>query len=245
MGASAERVALVNVLARFQSDGPTSLLRAVVKGDDELSAEAAALGLARRWDDEALIPLIRMLKNGHNTRAAVRHLQLLTSQAFESESYAEQAKNYQGWATAHATGNACLVGTLQQQAAERAQLGLEEAMRVLELDTLEGIGADQFGEPVGLVRRGGNHGAHLVQLDLDATPGEGPGCFAARESPADHRYLHVAAAFLLRPPLPPRRRPPPRIEARRAASSSIASGSVRSAGSLPLGTLALTSPCFT
>ncbi|MFI5401859.1 MAG: HEAT repeat domain-containing protein [Planctomycetota bacterium] len=107
-GADPERVALVNVLARFRSDVPAPLLRAVVKGDDELSAEAAALGLARRWDDEALIPLIRMLKNGHNTRAAVRQLQLLTSQAFESESYAEQAKNYQGWATAHGTGNARL-----------------------------------------------------------------------------------------------------------------------------------------
>ncbi len=106
--ADPERVALVNVLARFRSDRPAELLRAVVKGDDELSAEAAALGLARRWDDDALIPLIRMLKNGHNTRAAVRHLQLLTSQAFESESYAEQAKNYQGWATAHGTGHARL-----------------------------------------------------------------------------------------------------------------------------------------
>ncbi len=103
--ADPERVALVNVLARFKSDRPSELLRAVVKGDDELSAEAAALGLARRWDDDALIPLIRMLKNGHNTRAAVRHLQLLTCQAFETESYAEQAKNYQGWATAHGTGN--------------------------------------------------------------------------------------------------------------------------------------------
>jgi hypothetical protein len=34
----------------------------------------------------------------------VRHLQVLTSQAFESESYAEQAKSYQGWATANGTG---------------------------------------------------------------------------------------------------------------------------------------------
>jgi HEAT repeat protein len=105
-GADAERVALVNVLARFRSDQPVTLLRAVLNGDDELSREAAALGLARRWDDAALIPLIRMLKVGHNTRAAVRHLQLLTSQAFESESYADQATNYQGWATAHGTGNA-------------------------------------------------------------------------------------------------------------------------------------------
>jgi len=99
-----ERVALVNVLARFRSDAPVPILRAVVRGDDELSAEAAALGLARRWDDAALIPLVRMLRNGHNTRAAVRHLQMLTSQAFESESYDEQAANYQGWAQAHGTG---------------------------------------------------------------------------------------------------------------------------------------------
>lgn len=104
--ADPERVALVNVLARFRSDRPLDLLRAVVKGDDELSAEAAALGLARRWDDAALVPLIRMLRTGRSTRAAVRHLQILTSQAFESESYAEQAKSYQGWATAQGTANA-------------------------------------------------------------------------------------------------------------------------------------------
>ncbi len=104
--ADPERVALVNVLARFKSDRPLDLLRAVVKGDDELSAEAAALGLGRRWDDAALVPLIRMLKTGHSTRAAVRHLQILTSQAFESESYVEQAKSYQGWATAQGTANA-------------------------------------------------------------------------------------------------------------------------------------------
>jgi len=106
--ADPERVALVNVLARFKSDQPAEILRAVVNGDDELSAEAAALGLARRWDEEALIPLIWMLKRGHNTRAAVRHLQLLTSQAFESDSYAQQAQNYEGWATAHGTGTARL-----------------------------------------------------------------------------------------------------------------------------------------
>jgi len=103
-GADPKRVALVNVLARFKSDQPVDLLRAVVKGDDEFSAEAAALGLARRWDDAALVPLIRMVRSGHSTRAAVRHLQILTSQAFENESYADQAQNYQGWATAHGTG---------------------------------------------------------------------------------------------------------------------------------------------
>jgi HEAT repeat protein len=100
-----ERVALVNVLARFKSDRPVEILRSVVRGDDELSAEAAALGLARRWDDASLVPLIRMLKSGNNPRAAVRHLQMLTSRAFETESYPKQAENYEAWATAHATAN--------------------------------------------------------------------------------------------------------------------------------------------
>jgi HEAT repeat protein len=107
-GGDPERVALVNVLARFKSDRPVEVLRAVVRGDDQLSVEAAALGLARRWDDASLIPLIRMVKNGHKTQTAVRHLQLLTSQAFDSERYEEQAQNYQGWAAAHGTGNARL-----------------------------------------------------------------------------------------------------------------------------------------
>ncbi|MHC4549787.1 MAG: HEAT repeat domain-containing protein [Planctomycetota bacterium] len=100
-----ERVALVNVLARFKSNKPLAILRAVLGGDDEVSADAAALGLARRWDDAALVQLIRMLKNGSNERTAVRHLQLLTSRAFDNPSFARQAENYEGWATAHATGN--------------------------------------------------------------------------------------------------------------------------------------------
>jgi HEAT repeat protein len=45
---SAERVALVNILARFQSDRTLPVLRSVLRGDDTSSADAAALGLARR-----------------------------------------------------------------------------------------------------------------------------------------------------------------------------------------------------
>jgi HEAT repeat protein len=100
-----ERVAIVAVLARFRSNKPLEILRAVLAGDDQVSADAAALGLARRWEDAALIQLIRMIKNGARERTAVRHLQLLTSQAFESASYKRQAENYEGWATTHATGN--------------------------------------------------------------------------------------------------------------------------------------------
>ena len=100
-----ERVAMVAVLARFRSDEPLDILRAVLGGDDQVSADAAALGLARRWEDAALIQLIKMIKIGANERAAVRHLQLLTSRAFENASFKRQAENFEGWATTHATGN--------------------------------------------------------------------------------------------------------------------------------------------
>jgi len=100
-----ERVAMVAVLARFRSDKPLDILRAVLGGDDQVSADAAALGLARRWDDAALFQLIKMIKIGANERTAVRHLQLLTSRAFENASFKRQAENFEGWATTHATGN--------------------------------------------------------------------------------------------------------------------------------------------
>jgi HEAT repeat protein len=102
---SPERVALVNVLSRFQSVQPLEILRRVLQGDDQPSADAAALGLARRWEDAALIQLIRMLRRGDNARAAVRRLQILTSQAFASESWKRQAENYAGWAATNAVGN--------------------------------------------------------------------------------------------------------------------------------------------
>ena len=103
--ASPERVALVNVLARFESPRVIPLLRMVLQGDDPISADAAALGLARRWDDGAMGQLIRMLENGRSQRAAVRHLQQLTSRAFETEDYERQAENYKAWYAANATGN--------------------------------------------------------------------------------------------------------------------------------------------
>jgi len=101
-----ERVALVNVLARFESEEPRAILRAVLQGDDMQSADAAALGLARRWDDAALVQLIEMVKRGGPaTRSAVRQLQILTSVAFDAKSYRRQAENYSGWATARGAGN--------------------------------------------------------------------------------------------------------------------------------------------
>ncbi len=95
-----ERVALVNVLARFQSDEPLDPLRQVLQGDDKASADAAALGLARRWDEASITQLVLMVKRGGpTTRVAVRHLQMLTSQEFKTESYRSQAESYSAWAT--------------------------------------------------------------------------------------------------------------------------------------------------
>ncbi|MDH3592059.1 MAG: HEAT repeat domain-containing protein, partial [Planctomycetota bacterium] len=101
-----ERVALVNVLARFRSEAPMDLLRQVLQGDDQPSADAAALGLARQWEDASLTQLVRMAKRGGpTTRVAVRHLQLLTSQEFKTESYRRQAESYSAWATSALSEN--------------------------------------------------------------------------------------------------------------------------------------------
>ena len=103
--ASPERVALVNVLARFSSNTPVALLQSVLSGDDPLSADAAALGLARRWDDSAIGQLIRMTESGRNPRAAVRHLQMLSSYATNAEEFDRQAANYKAWYKVNSTGN--------------------------------------------------------------------------------------------------------------------------------------------
>jgi HEAT repeat protein len=105
VAASPERVALVNVLARFRSDRTVETLRRLLAGDDEASRDAAALGLARRWDAAALPQLVSMLQRGRNARTALMHLQLLTSCAFQTESFEEQARNYEAWAAANADGN--------------------------------------------------------------------------------------------------------------------------------------------
>jgi len=98
------RVALVNVLARFSDARTGPLLRRVMRGDDTLSKDAAALGLARRWDPLAVAQLIRMVQARRTPRAAVVHLELLTSQGFESTDYDEIARNYADWYKIKSTG---------------------------------------------------------------------------------------------------------------------------------------------
>ncbi|MGQ0613124.1 MAG: HEAT repeat domain-containing protein [Planctomycetaceae bacterium] len=102
---SGERVALVNVLARFKSPSAEGPLRAALNGDDTASADAAALGLARRWDGGALGQLIAMLRRGRNARSALLHLQLLSSRAFAGEGFEEQARNYESWVAANGDGD--------------------------------------------------------------------------------------------------------------------------------------------
>jgi len=99
------RVALVNVLARFEDPRTTPVLQRVLRGDDINSRDAAALGLARRWDAVAVTQLILMVQARRHPRAAVQHLELLTSQGFETEDYDEIARNYSDWFKIKSTGN--------------------------------------------------------------------------------------------------------------------------------------------
>ena len=84
-----------------------------------------------------------------------------------------------------AAGHARFVGALEDHAAEQAHLGLQQAVRVRRLGALEGVGADELGEAIGLVRLGAAHGPHLVQHDVVPALGELPGGFAAGEAAAD------------------------------------------------------------
>ena len=91
------KVALVNVLARCRDRRTTPILRKVLRGDDTLSKDAAALGLARRWEAGAMTQLVRMVQARRVPRPAVVHLESLTSQGFETEDYDTIARNYSDW----------------------------------------------------------------------------------------------------------------------------------------------------
>jgi len=94
---STAKVALVNVLARCRDQRTTPILRKVLRGDDTLSKDAAALGLARRWEAAAMSQLVRMVQARRVPRPAVVHLESLTSQGFETEDYDTIARNYSDW----------------------------------------------------------------------------------------------------------------------------------------------------
>ena len=82
-------------------------------------------------------------------------------------------------------GDAGLLRGLQQQRIEAAQFFFEQPGRGGFGLALERVAADEFGEAVGLVRRSGAHGAHLVEHARHSAAGDLPGGFRAGESAAD------------------------------------------------------------
>ena len=86
-----------------------------------------------------------------------------------------------------AAGHPGTIGTLEQQAAEQTQLGLEQAVGVAELDGLEGVAADQLRQSTRLMCRRAHCGPHFMEGDLNAAVGQRPGGLRARQSPShDH-----------------------------------------------------------
>jgi hypothetical protein len=69
--------------------------------------------------------------------------------------------------------------------AELVHLQLEQAVRVLRVFALEGVGADDLAQPVGLMRRRAAHRAHLVQRDVVPPLRELVRRLAPREPAAD------------------------------------------------------------
>ena len=79
------------------------------------------------------------------------------------------------------------VAGLKDQRGGAAHLGMQQADRiVLPVVGAEGVGADQLGQAVRLVRRGAHHGPHLVQHDGNPGRGDLPGALRAGEAAADH-----------------------------------------------------------
>src|SRR6185437_13658471 len=66
---------------------------------------------------------------------------------------------------------------------EKPHLGLEHAVRVGELGTLERVGADQLRQAVGTVGRRATRGTHLVDRHRDTAGCQVPGGLRARQAP--------------------------------------------------------------
>ena len=81
----------------------------------------------------------------------------------------------------------------EQQASQRTQLRLKQAVCVGELDRFEGVTADQLCKTIGLVRGGLDEGPHLVERDGHAPFRQSPGGFRAGETAADDGGVHARA----------------------------------------------------
>ena len=81
----------------------------------------------------------------------------------------------------------------QQQAAQKAKLGLQQPMSVARIGRLERVGADQFGQTIGLMSGSLDLRSHLVQRDLDAQLGEHPCRLTPCEAATHYRGIHDSA----------------------------------------------------
>jgi hypothetical protein len=88
---------------------------------------------------------------------------------------------------ASACGHLVGIGSAHHQRTEPAHLRMQQADRVVVLVVgTEGIGADQLGIAVGLVRGGHDRRSHFVQHDRHAGLRQLPGGFRASEAAADY-----------------------------------------------------------
>ena len=89
-------------------------------------------------------------------------------------------------ASAPPAGTWLRVAARHDQRAGKPHLGMQQPDRIgLGIVGAEGVGADQLGQAVGLVRVGAAHRAHLVQHDRHAGFGRLPGGFRTGEAAAD------------------------------------------------------------
>jgi hypothetical protein len=86
-----------------------------------------------------------------------------------------------------AGGNSPPVRDTQQKAAEVPHLGLQDAVRSVQVLRLEGIGADDLGQVIGLVGRRRTGGTHLVQVHAVPQGHKLPRRLGPGETAADHR----------------------------------------------------------
>ncbi len=93
-----------------------------------------------------------------------------------------------------ATRHPRLVSAGKEHAAQKTELGLEQAVRGGGFHRLEGVAAHQLGEPPGLVGCRARHRAHLVQRHFHAAFGQRPRGLAPRQAAADDCRLHASDA---------------------------------------------------
>ena len=131
--------------------------------------------------------------NDHLSLRQLRHLPLLhgdegvAADFFGDIGRKAVAVHRKGPAGLHPGG----VRRLQDKAPQAAQFLLEKAHRVLQARPPQGVGAHQLREVRRLMGRGHLLRLHFPQRHGNAPLGQLPGSLAARQTGADHSYLHV------------------------------------------------------